>query len=142
MSITNLDTLLEDVVRVFVEKSKYGVCLVASALLRHHVNRAGMIIEGYLIFDQMKCYVRHYWFRINGKDYDVGSIINTSLNIYVPSSRLSEVPPSNYTYASMLDENELMELEKGYMLYLTNPKRFWKSSPMNWLKRLVRDQIR
>ena len=135
----DLDTLLEDVVRVFVEKGKYGVCLVASALLHHRANRAGKIIEGYLIFDQMKCYVRHYWFRINGKDYDVGSIINTSLNIYDSFSRLSEVTPPNYTYASMLDENELMELEKGYMLYLTNSKKFWKSSPMGWLKRLVRN---
>ena len=49
----DLDTLLEDVVRVFVEKGKYGVCLVASALLHHRANRAGKIMEGYLIFDQM-----------------------------------------------------------------------------------------
>ena len=137
MSITNLDSVLEDVVRVFVEKDRYGVCLVASALLRHRLNGTGMIIEGYLIFDQMKFYVRHYWFRINDKDYDVGTAINVGLNIHVPPSRLSEVPPLNYTYASMFDKNELMELEKGYMLYLTKPKKFWKSSPMNWLKRLV-----
>ena len=70
---------------------------------------------------------------IDGRYYDIGTMINARLNIHVPSARLSETPPPDYTYISMHDKNELLELEKGYLLYLTKPKKFWKSSPMNWL---------
>ena len=135
----SVETELEAVVCRFVYKRKYGVCLVASTLLRHRLDHDGEVIQGYRIFDSVHCYVRHYWFRIDGKDYDVGTIIDTRLKIDLPPSRFSQAVPSQscYTYVSALDQEELTTLEKGYQLYLTNPKAFWKCSRMNWLKKLV-----
>ena len=135
----NVDAEVEDVVCRFVVRRKYGVCLVASALLRHRLGNDGEVIQGYLIFDTIQCYVRHYWFRIDGKDYDIGTIINTRLNIGCPPTRLSQAAPSQscYKYVSAIDQEELTVLEEGYQLYYTKPKKFWKSSRMNWLRKLI-----
>ena len=134
----NVEAELDNVVCIFVGRKKYGVCLIASALLRHCLDNNGEVIQGYLIFDSVQCYVRHYWFHIEGKDYDIGTIINSRLNIGCLPSRLSQTAPSQtcYKYVSAIDQEELTNLEEGYQLYLTKPKRFWKSSQMSWLKKL------
>ena len=59
----NVDSEVEDAVCRFVVRRKYGVCLVASALLRHRLDNNGEGIQGYLIFDSVQCYARHYLFR-------------------------------------------------------------------------------
>ena len=53
----------------FVSRKCDGACLVSSAILLKRVGY-GELIQGYLINDVMKYYVRHYWCRIDGKDYD------------------------------------------------------------------------
>ena len=136
MSIASAESVIEDVVSKFVCKRKYGVCLIASALVVHRLDN-GEVIEGYLVFDSHQCYIRHYWCRIDGKDYDIGTLINTRLEIAHIPSRLSQVAPENYTYMSTLDQEELRDLEKGYQLYLSNRRKFWKSSRMGWLKKLL-----
>ena len=138
MSVTNVEEILEDVIQRFVVRRKYGVCLVASALLRHRLGGVGDVIQGYLILDSHHCYFRHYWYRLDGKDYDVGTSISTRLNIAHPPLRLCETMPSgSYNYVSAFNQAELKAVEKGYQMYLTKQKTFWKSWQMNWLKKLV-----
>ena len=50
----------EKVVDVFVSKDVYGACLITSTLLVHRL-QGGKMIEGYLVFDDMKSYLRHYF---------------------------------------------------------------------------------
>ena len=103
MSIGSAELVIEDVVSKFVCKRKHGVCLIASALVVHRLDN-GEVIEGYLVFDSHQCYIRHYWCRIDGKDYDIGTLINTRLEIAHIPSRLSQVAPENYTYMITLDQ--------------------------------------
>ena len=136
MATTTIDSVLEYLVDKFVSKKRFGVCLISSALLVHRLER-GDLVEGYLIFDSHRCYVRHYWCLIGGKDYDAGTIISARLKIPSLPSRLSQVAPENYTYMSTLDQEELTELEKGYQLYLSNRRKFWKTLRIGWLKNLL-----
>ena len=114
-------------------------CLVASALLRHRLDNNGEVIQGYLIFDSVQCSARHYWFRSERKDYDIGTIINARLNIGCPPSILSRTAPTQDCdkYVSAIDQKELKALEEGYLLYLTKSKTFWKIYRSNWLKTLI-----
>ena len=50
----------EKTVDAFVSKGVYGACLITSTLLVHR-SQLGKVIEGYLVFDDMKSYLRHYW---------------------------------------------------------------------------------
>ena len=136
MSTTTVDSVLEYVVEKFVSRKRFGVCFISSALLVHRLGK-GDLVEGYLIFDSHRCYVRHYWCLIDGKDYDAGTIISTSLKIMQLPSRLSQTRPENYTYISSLNQKELTELEDGYRLYLTNRRKFWKTLKIGWIQRLL-----
>ena len=76
---------------------------------------------------------------IGFETYDIGTIINTCLNIGCPPLRLSRTAPTQdcYKYVSAIDQEELKALEEGYQLYLTKSKTFWKSSRSNWLTKLI-----
>ena len=127
----------------FVSRKITAACLVSSAILVHRL-KGGGVVEGYLINDRMKYYVRHYWCRINERDYDVGTIINTILmpDVFrkLGKRRLSQTPPPDgYKYVSIINPHELKKLEDGYILYSNNPKVFWKDSP-GWMRKIIRSE--
>ena len=68
----------------FVSRGVYGTCLVTSTFLIHRL-LAGKVIEGYLLFDDMKSYLCHYWYSIDEVNHDLGPIINKRLgnNIFI-----------------------------------------------------------
>ena len=108
-------------VDTFVSRRVSGACLVTSILLIHRL-QAGNVIEGYLVFDDMRSYMRHYWCSIDGVNHDLGSIINTGLGNSIFKGRLSQIPPTGYHYVS---EMELAELEVGFRPYTTHPSTYW-----------------
>ena len=129
-----------ETIKDFVSRKILGACLVSSAVLVHRL-KMGEIIEGYLINDKMKYYVRHYWCRINEKDYDVGAVINMILmpdiSRKLGKRRRSQTAPEGYKYVSSMNVNELEILEEGFQLYSENPKVFWKKSP-GWIRRIIK----
>ena len=98
--------------------------LVSSSLLVHR-SKVGDVVEGYLVNDKTKYYVRHYWCCISELDYDVGSVINMILMPGVfqrlGKRRLSKTAPDWYKYVSIMNPRELDKLEEGYSLYSNNP---------------------
>ena len=104
----------EKMVDAFVSKGVYGACMVTSTLL---VNRlqVGKVIEGYLVFDDMKSYLRHYWCSIDG----VNSIFKGCL---------SQIPPIGYQYVREMNKVEVKELEAGFRCYASKPKAYWKKA--------------
>ena len=141
MSISKLDVSekFHETVKDFVSRKIVAACLVSSAVLVHRL-KMGEVIEGYLINDKMKYYVRHYWYRINEQDYDVGAVINMILmpDLFrkLGKRRRSQTAPAGYKYVSSTNENELEKLEEGFQLYSKNPKVFWKKSP-GWIRQIV-----
>ena len=73
-----LEEAIEWVVEQFVSRRRYGVCQVSSALLVHRID-SGEVIEGFLIFDDDKEFVRHYWTRVNGMNIDIGMMSHDKL---------------------------------------------------------------
>ena len=69
----------------------HGACLVTSTLLAHRL-QIGKVIEGYLVFDDMRSYLRHYWCNVDGVNHDIGSLINKWLGISIFKGRLSQMP--------------------------------------------------
>ena len=78
----------ESIVDDFVSRDVYGACLVTSTLLAHRL-QIGKVIEGYLVFDDMRSYLRHYWCSVDGVNHDLGSLINKQLGISIFKGRLS-----------------------------------------------------
>ena len=109
----------EKIVDAFVSRGVYGVCLVTSKLLIHRL-QAGKVIEGYLVYVDMK--LPHYWCSIHevnhDDEYDLGSIIN-----------ISQIPPIGYQYVSEMNEMELKELEAGFRRFTTKSIAYWKKAP-------------
>ena len=105
-----------------------AVYLMSSALFVHR-SKGGGVVEGYLISDKMKYYVRHYWCCINEQDQDVGTVINMILmpDVFrkLGKRRLSRAPPPDgYNYISIMNPRKLKTLEDRYALYSKNPKLF------------------
>ena len=124
----------------FVSRKCDGACLVSSAILLKRVGY-GELIQGYLINDEIKYYVRHYWCRIDGKDYDAGTLVililrRETLKCLVGKQRRSTTAPIGYNYISSMDPYDLKKLEEGYQLYTRKPKKFWKTSP-RWMKQII-----
>jgi len=138
----NVNKKFHETINDFVSRKITTACLVSSALLVHR-SKAGNVVEGYLINDEMKYYVRHYWCCINGQDYDVGSVINMVLmpDVFqkLGKRRLSQTPPEGYEYISSTTLQVLKRLEDGYSLYYNNPKVFWKNSPC-WMRKIIRSE--
>ena len=72
----------ESIVNAFVSRKVCGACLVTSTLLAHRLH-IGEVIGGYLVFDDMRSYLRHYWCSVDGVDHDLGSLVNKRLGINV-----------------------------------------------------------
>lgn len=139
----NVNKKFHETVNDFVSRKITAACLVSSALLVHR-SKTGAVVEGYLINDEMKYYIRHYWCCINEKDYDAGSIINMLLipDVFqkLGKRRLSQTPPPNgYRYLSITNLHRLKNLEEGYRLYSNNRKIFWKNSP-GWMRRIIKSE--
>ena len=138
----NVNKKFHETINDFVSRKITAACLVSSALLVHR-SKAGSVVEGYLINDEMKYYVRHYWCCINEQDYDVGSVINMLLipDVFqkLGKRRLSQTPPNGYRYLSITNLRRLKKLEEGYRLYSNNPKVFWKNSP-GWMRRIIKSE--
>ena len=96
----------EKIVDAFVSKVVYGACLVTTTLLIHR-SRAGKVIEGYLVFDDMKSYLCHYWCSIDEINRDLGSIINKRLGNNIFEGCLLQIPPIGYQYVSKMDKKSL-----------------------------------
>ena len=136
----NVDNKFHETINDFVSRNLIGTCLVSSALLLHRL-KVGCVVEGYLINDILKCYERHYWYCVNEKDYDVGSVVNTILmSRKLGKRRRSQTPPPDgYIYLSVMNPHELEKLEEGYRLYSRNLKAFWKKSP-GWIRKIIRSE--
>ena len=138
----NVGKKFHETINDFVSRKIKAACLISSALLVHR-SKVGGVVEGYLINDKMKYYVRHYWCCIDEQDYDVGTVINMILMPEVlrklGKRRLSQTPPDGYKYISIMNPHELKKLEDGYSLYSNNPKMFWKNSP-GWIQKIIRSE--
>ena len=138
----NVNKKFHETINDFVSRKITSACLVSSALLVHR-SKVGSVVEGYLINDEMKYYVRHYWCCINEQDYDAGTVINMLLipDVFqkLGKRRLSQTPPNGYKYISIINLRELKKLEEGYRLYFNNPKVFWKNSP-GWMRRIIKSE--
>ena len=60
----NVDKKFLEIINDFVSRKITAACLVSSAILVHRLKDGG-VVEGYLLNDTMKYYLRHYWCRIN-----------------------------------------------------------------------------
>ena len=122
-----------DIVKLFVEKKHMGACLVSSALFSELTNAE--VVEGYLVYDDQKFYIRHYWAVLEGYEVDIGSMINRQLFPIKIKTRLStEKPSDDYKYQS--SGYELTRIENGFKLFKEHPKRFWKNAP-GWIRRYL-----
>ena len=54
-----VERIKKKMVDTFVSRGVSGAYLVISTLLIHRL-QAGYVIEGYLVFDDMRSYLRHY----------------------------------------------------------------------------------
>ena len=125
----------ENIVDAFVSRGVYGDCLVASTLLIHRL-QVGKVIEGYLVFDDMKSYLRHYWCSIDEVNHDLASTIKKRLGNSIFEGRLSQIPPIGYQYVSEMNELELKDLEAGFRRYTTKPNAYWKQLHRDGLRAL------
>ena len=120
----------EKIVDAFVSKYVFGGCLITSTLLVHRL-QVGKVIEGYLVFDDMKSNLRHYWCSIDGVNHELGSIINKRIF----KGCLSQISPLGYQHVSEMNKVELKELETGFRCYAIKPKAYWKKAP-RWIRAL------
>ena len=77
----------EKIVDAFVLKGVYGTCLITSTLLFHRL-QTGNVIEGYLVFDDVKSNLRHYWCSIDEVNHDLCSIIEAGFRQYTTKSKI------------------------------------------------------
>ena len=91
------------------------------------------MILGYLVFDDMKSYLRYYWCSIDALIHDLGSIINKRFGNRIFRGRLSQIPTIGYQYVSEMNKMELKELEARFRRYTTKPKAYWKKAP-RWIR--------
>ena len=135
-----LEEAIEWVVEQFASRRTYGVCQVSSALLVHRIG-SGEVIEGFLIFDDCKQFIRHYWTRVNGMNIDIGMMIHDKLfSNNIRSCYLSIWPPTGkFVYISVRDPETLDELELAHKMYTKKPKDYWKliGNQLGWVKRLI-----
>ena len=122
----------EKIVDAFVSRGVSGVCLVTSKLLITRL-QAGKVIEGYLVFVDMK--LRHYWCSIDEANHDLVSTINIRLGTNIFKGRLSQIPSNDYQYVSEMNKVELKEFEAGFRCYTT--KAYCKNAS-RWIRALKR----
>ena len=149
MDLAKLDGVIQRIVDAFVARRCSSACLVATAIVANQMGR-GEVVEGYQIADEIKGYGRHYWYRLDGVDYDVGTLIALRvIPLIKPSARwwvegrtirLSTEPPTaRYTYwcgVDADDEAQCRKLEKSYRAYKQTPHKFWKQAP-RWMRELA-----
>mgnify|MGYP002808641033 CR=1 FL=1 len=130
MENSNLEAcnISENIADLFCKKKLLGACLLSSAMLSTLTKDD--VVEGYLIFDQHKLYFRHYWTVVENTTYDISFRVRQRLFQSSSISRLSVIAPSNdYTYLSLENEPQLMELEAGYRDYKEKPNKYLKKAP-------------
>ena len=130
MENSNLEAcnISENIADLFCKKKLLGACLLSSAMLSTLTKDD--VVEGYLIFDQLKLYFRHYWTVVENTTYDISFRVRQRLFQSSSISRLSVIAPSNdYTYLSLENEPQLMELEAGYRDYKEKPNKYLKKAP-------------
>ena len=150
MSEPTLAQTLQIVVDAFVRKRVSSACLVASGIVVNRMGR-GEVVEGYQIEDSLKGYGHHYWYRLDGVDYDIGTpICRRVVRLARPDAvwwvegrtiRLSTRRPKGYTYwcdGDAEDRSQVKELESAFATYTTAPKKFWARSP-RWMRELLRN---
>ena len=71
------------------------------------------MIEGYLVFDELKLYLHHYWCSIDEVNHDLGSNINKRLGNSI--FKVCQISPIGYQYVSEMNKMELKELEAGFL---------------------------
>ena len=130
----SVEKYTEKIVNVFVSRGVHGACLVTSTLLAHRL-QTGEVNKGYLVFNDIRSYLRHYWYSIDGVNHDLGSLINKRLGINIFKGRISQIPPIGYQNMSKMNEMLLKELEVGFRCYTVNPKAYWKRAP-RWIRAL------
>ena len=137
MENSNLEAcnISENIADLFCKKKLLGACLLSSAMLSTLTK--GDVVEGYLIYDQLKLYFRHYWTVVENTTYDISFRVRQRLFQSSSISRLSVITPSNdYTYLSLENEPQLMELEAGYRDYKEKPNKYLKKAP-GWARRYL-----
>ena len=148
-----LEDAMRRVIDAFVGRLYTASCLVSSAAVAHLMGR-GDVVEGYKLEDRHSRYYRHYWYRLDDVDYDVGGLItqavipqlgNPGVSAYLASCmfRLSTQQPAicegcdDWSRVDIEDKTQLRELEAGYRTYKQTPRRFWKKAAP-WMRRLIK----
>ena len=138
------------VVDAFVANGAVGTCIGASMLLAER-RRGGVVVEGYLVNDRARCGCRHYWYREDGVDYDVATMIyrDTSraregvVDTDAVSTRVSECLPSAAEaahpscggYALVSNAEEDRATAALFAAWSRDPRRAWAGCP-RWLHAL------
>ena len=130
----NIPTALRRVLNAFVLQNVGGACLIASAAFIHLLGR-GELVEGYLSRVKSRAYYcRHYWARVDGVDYDIGSAITRRLTpqaeILGKPILLDRAPTSG---EQMDDPRTLAFLELGYRMHQSEPAALLRCAP-SWMR--------
>jgi hypothetical protein len=152
---------IERIVSHFVKRGWGSACLAGSALLVESLGE-GTLVSGYLVNDEFRSYLRHFWYKgRDGISYDVGTMVTTftqsraldpvtfvAMYALTKGARLSrDAPPSTYTYWSAKDgqdREQLAALEDGYARWRKSPDEYWRAAtppPPRWLL-VLRDALR
>lgn len=130
----SIPSALKRVVNAFVLQGIGGACLIASAAFIHLLGR-GELVEGYMSRSQASgYYCRHYWARVDGVDYDVGSAITRRLAPQIELAGhpvLLQHPPLEGE--QLEDPRELFMLERGYQTYMRSPQALLRCAP-KWMR--------
>ena len=134
----------------FVANDAVGTCIGASMLLAER--RHGVVVEGYLVNDRARCGCRHYWYREDGVDYDVATMIYRRhssraregvVDTDAASTRVSECLPSaeaahpscGYALVSSAEDRATAAL---FAAWSRDSRRAWAGCP-RWLHALRGD---
>jgi hypothetical protein len=157
---TDNGAVIQSIVSEFVAHRASSVSLIASAVVARRIGR-GDVVKGYRVGIKSRTFSEHCWYRLDNRDFDLGTIISTrviaatnpecvrALGLMI--FRLSTERPLNYaeivvgtksrrgsggtdTYSASADEHR--DFERDYSEYVTSPAEYWARAP-SWVRRLA-----
>ena len=134
----DLDVIAKSICDLFVKQRLYATCLPASLIFHEILDMLhieNQLINGYqCILNGGNAYMKHFWVRALGKDYDIGLQITRDISKLNIETKLCETLPAD---AKTIDnetpeeKKNLLEIEQAYALYQKNVGEFWQLAPGN-----------
>jgi hypothetical protein len=128
--------LFQNVVDGFSETGGVGSSLVGAALLHDALGEAGIdseVILGFALHNEPRLYHRHAWILCHDRTYDPGSaLMSKALRVEVNPVLVITPPEERYVRMdnnTIVERQQLENLERGYHLYTSDPDAFWEGSP-------------